>query len=417
MIGSLNVFDIAFWGIVTFSILVVLHEGGHFLAARMFGVRVHEFMIGLPGPAIRLTTERTTFGITAIPLGGYVRIAGMEPGPEDPLLSDALDVLASTDGCTPSDLARALGVETERATALLTTLKDWGAVEEADLHVHRLTERLAHLPERTGLLDAARQGTYRGLTTWKRIVVLASGVLVNILTAILVFTVVLSVWGNYEPSLTLDYVGPDTPAERAGLRPGDRLMALDGEPLRSWEAFQTRMAMTKPGTRIAITYVRAGTPTQAVVRLAERDGHGFLGVGPAYEKRTYTVLQALGKSLGWTRDVFVAIVSFFRPDTFASSVQNSRSIVGISVLAAESAKSGPLDYAGLIAVLSLSLGAMNLLPIPPLDGGRITLEVVERLAGRPIARRASYAVSVAGAILLFSLIGYLMYADIVRLAR
>ena len=73
-----------FWFIVTFSILVVLHEGGHFLVARSFGVHVHEFMIGLPGPAIRFHGKKTDYGITAVPLGGYVRITGMNPHEEIP---------------------------------------------------------------------------------------------------------------------------------------------------------------------------------------------------------------------------------------------------------------------------------------------------------------------------------------------
>ncbi len=82
-----------FWGVITFSLLIVIHEGGHFLSARVFGVKVHEFMLGLPGPAIRIQGKKTTYGVTAIPLGGYVKIAGMEPGPEDPLLGDALAAL------------------------------------------------------------------------------------------------------------------------------------------------------------------------------------------------------------------------------------------------------------------------------------------------------------------------------------
>ena len=78
MIG--NFLWIVFWGVITFSLLVVLHEAGHFVAARAFGLKVHEFMVGLPGPRISYHGKKTTFGVTAIPLGGYVRIAGMEPG-------------------------------------------------------------------------------------------------------------------------------------------------------------------------------------------------------------------------------------------------------------------------------------------------------------------------------------------------
>ncbi|MEN6429331.1 MAG: site-2 protease family protein, partial [Coriobacteriales bacterium] len=145
--------------------------------------------------------------------------------------------------------------------------------------------------------------------------------------------------------------------------------------------------------------------------------HGFLGVRPAFVKVNYTAGEALGMSFKWTGMVFSAIRDFFRPSTFATSVENSRSVVGISVMAADAAQAGPLDYAWFIALLSLSLGAMNLLPIPPLDGGKVAIEIIEWIAGRPLGRRLSLAVSAAGAILLFSLIGYLMYSDVMRLAR
>src|SRR5690349_13259238 len=99
-----------FWGVVTFSLLVFLHEGGHFLAARLFGVKVHEFMLGLPGPAIRFHTKETTLGVTAIPLGGYVRIAGMEPGAEDDLLGRALKAAVTAGRIDSARLAEELSV-------------------------------------------------------------------------------------------------------------------------------------------------------------------------------------------------------------------------------------------------------------------------------------------------------------------
>ena len=120
-----------FWGGITFSLLVVIHEGGHFLAARAFKIKVHEFMIGLPGPALRFRSKRTGvfYGVTAIPLGGYVRIAGMEPGAEDELLGPALIAVRRLGNMHPLQLAEELRVTNDRASALLTTLADWGAVE------------------------------------------------------------------------------------------------------------------------------------------------------------------------------------------------------------------------------------------------------------------------------------------------
>ncbi len=415
MAGFLGSLDVVLWGIVTFSILVVLHEGGHFLAARAFGVKVHEFMLGLPGPALRLETKNMTWGITAIPLGGYVRIAGMEPGAEDALLGAALKAVAESEKMEAGDLSRILGVPRERATAILTTLEDWAAIAPVDEMHYVASPAVDRSADERSMIDRARSITYRGLKTWKRIVVLAAGVTVNIVTAILVFTIVLSVWGLPGPDISIGTVQENTVAQTAGLAVGDRILAVNGTTVETWDEFLAIMTKTKPAETITLAYERDGARSTATITLAEQNGHGFLGVGPGTKYTRYAVIDALKQSFMWTGMVFAAVVNFFNPSTFSQSVQGARGVVGIAVMAADAVKAGPLDYAWLIALLSLSLGVMNILPIPPLDGGKVALEIIERIAGRPLGRRFSIGLSAAGAILLFSLIGYLMYADVVRI--
>lgn len=408
--------DIIFWGVVTFSLLVVLHEGGHFLAARLFGVRVHEFMIGLPGPAIRLHTKHTAFGITAIPLGGYVRIAGMEPGAEDPLLGRALKASMVAGRVTPQELATTLGTDVSHAESLLVTLADWGSLRpvEGDPEAYDAVERAEPDADHTALLAEARKGTYRGLPTWKRISVLAMGVLVNLAAAILTFTLVLAIWGYYVPSLTLESVQKGSAAAAAGIRGGDRLVSLDGDELSGWEELITKIADSDPGERIVLGVRRDGAVRQVPVTVGEHEGRPFLGIASGVRHERPSVIRAATESLRWTGMVFVAIGRFFRPSTFAESVRDARSVVGISVEVRNAVRNGPLDYAWLVALLSLSLGAMNILPIPPLDGGKIVMEVLEKVMGHPLRREVSLAISAVGTLLLFVLIGYLMYADVVR---
>lgn len=415
MAGFLGSLGVVFWGLFTFSILVVLHEGGHFLAARAFGVKVHEFMLGLPGPALRMQTKNMTLGITAIPLGGYVRIAGMEPGAEDTLLGPALKAIAESERMEAGDLSKLLGVPRERATAILTTLEDWAAIVPVDEMHYVAAPAVDRVMDERSMLDRARSITYRGLKTWKRIVVLAAGVTVNIVTAILTFTVVLSVWGLPGPDLAIGTIVAKSAAETAGLAVGDRILAVNGTSVESWDEFLALMSKTSPKQEVTLTYERDGARSLATITLGEQSGRGFLGVGAGTKYTRFSVVDALTQSFRWTGMVFAAVVNFFNPSTFGESVKGARGIVGIAVMAADAAKAGPLDYAWLIALLSLSLGVMNLLPIPPLDGGKVAVEIVERIAGRPLGRRLSLGLSAAGAILLFSLIGYLMYADVIRI--
>ena len=417
MTGALGTAEIVLWGVLTFSILVVFHEMGHFLAARAFGVKVHEFMVGLPGPALRLHTKNMTWGVTAVPLGGYVRIAGMEPGAEDALVGDALVALRDEGPLDATALAGILGVADERAAALLATAYDWkAATVDGERYTLDLEGEIRSL-DAAALADHARASTYRGQSTWKRVTILAMGVITNLTLAILTFTIVLSVWGYYQLSTTIDTIAQDAPAASVDLAPGDALVALDGQRIDRWDTFQLLMSRTRAGETVVLTVERDGTRRDVPITLAEREGHGYIGIGPTAELVRPGVIESLGESVRLTGLVFRAIVDLFNPVTFARSVEGVRGPVGISVMAAEAAQAGPLSYAGLIAMLSLSLGVMNILPIPPLDGGKIMMEIVERIMGRPVRRAVSVALSAVGAVLLFSLIGYIMYADIARLAQ
>jgi regulator of sigma E protease len=405
-----------FWFLVTFSILVVLHEGGHFLAARAFGVHVREFMIGLPGPSLRYRGKKTTYGVTAIPLGGYVRISGMEPGPEDSRLATVLAYVTRNRTANADQLANDLGLTLEDADTLLATLLDWDSVtlvegaEDTYQSVH--PAELAEDPE--ALLNLARSTTYRGLSSWKRILVLLAGVTVNLISALLVFVLVLTIVGLPTQTLTVAELVPNGAAAAAGIRVGDTVKVMDGKPYQSWEALVADIGAHKPGDIVRLTLERDGKIRTLDATLRSDKGHARLGVLGASVNVPLTIPKAFAMSFDLIGKVFQAIGGFFVPSTFSSSVQNSTGVIGIAVMAGQSAERGPIDFAFFIALLSLSLGAMNVLPIPPLDGGKVVLEIVEAVARRPLSRRVAIGISLAGTVLLLSLISYLMYIDVIR---
>lgn len=407
-----------FWGIITFSLLIVIHEGGHFLAARAFGVKVHEFMIGLPGPAIRLHGKKTTYGITAIPLGGYVRIAGMEPGPEDPVLGPALAVVSRRETTSAIELGEALDIEEAAADRLLVTLADWDAVEavEDDEYTYRSKFTVQDAGDEKALLDRARSITYRALPLWKRLVVLVSGVVLNLLTAVLVFTIVFSVYGFYKQTMTVDEVAKNSAAAKAGIEKGDAIKSIDGVRVTQWFQLQMQVGANEPGDSVVVVVERDGATREVTAVLGKdaKSGKPLLGVVSGFKYVKPNLLEALAESFAYIGMVFVVIAGLFNPQTFAPTVSQSSSVIGASYIAADAARQSALAYAGVVAALSLSLGVINIFPIPPLDGGKVVLEIIEKLRGRPLSRNVSLGMSVAGASLFFALIAYLMYADVVR---
>jgi regulator of sigma E protease len=405
-----------FWFLVTFSILVVLHEGGHFLAARAFGVHVREFMIGLPGPSLRFRGKKTAYGVTAIPLGGYVRISGMEPGPEDERLAAVLAYVTRNRTADPDQLAHDLGLTLEDADILLATLLDWDSVTLVE--GTEATYESVHSVELAGdaeaLLNLARSTTYRGLSSWKRIVVLLAGVSVNLVSAVLVFVLVLTIVGLPTQTLTVGHLVPTGAAAAAGLHVGETIKTMDGKAYEKWDALVSDIGAHKPGDTVHLTVEQGGKTRSLDVTLRSDKGHARLGVQGASANIPLSIPKAFAMSFGLVGQVFQAIGGFFNPATFSSSVQNSTGVIGIAVMAGQTAERGPIDFAFFIALLSLSLGAMNILPIPPLDGGKVVLEIVEAVVRRPLPRRLAIGISLAGMALLLSLISYLMYIDVIR---
>ena len=339
---------------IVLSVLVVIHEGGHYLASRAFGVRVTEFMIGMPGPNIGVTIGGTKFGVTPILLGGYARVCGMEAGPEMPRLKEVLEY-AYTHGTVLADqMALDLDMSVDEAIDTLYELAEWGCVnpparkdqhnvfrtrplkdKKRGLDLAEGTPREFHSAEE--LYQTERSQMYRSLPFWKRSVILLAGILVNLLFAVAMIVLIYSV------------IGVD-------------VTLADG----------------------TVTHV------------------------------TLNVATALQAGFGYIFEVAKAILGLFNPQTAAETVSNSTSVVGIAVMSKEYAEAGILMFMLFMAMISVSLGLMNLLPIPPLDGGRFVVEIFQKITGIQVGQRAMNVMSAVGMALFVLFFLVMLNQDINR---
>ncbi len=420
-----------FWGVVLLSIIVVIHEGGHFLAARMFKVRVLEFMLGLPGPSVgfRRKGGQTRVGVTAIPLGGYARIAGMDVWADESTFPRAAALVYRYGEIHSKDLeaaSAALGFDVDESLAALV---EWGTVERVKIDhdsFKYVTPQTAEfeagtprpLNDPAAFIASEKTHTYTSIGWFKRVVICAGGPIANLLTAIIVISLVLCLHGTNVASTTISAVAEDSPAQAAGMLAGDTIVSVDGLAVDSWEEFYAAMEDVQDGQTLTIGYVRDGVETevQMQAQMSEETGRAIIGVTAGVENIKYSIEEALGISMSYIAQVAMAVVSLFNPATALDTVSQSSSIIGVSVVAREAAEVGFVSFAWLAGMLSVSIGLMNLLPLMPLDGGRIVVETIQKLRGKLLSQRAISVYSSLGMAAFLLLFVVVMGQDIINLA-
>lgn len=445
MTGFLNVLWTVFWGVLVLSVLVFVHEGGHYLSARAFRVRATEFFLGMP---CRFKLSRksksvgTEFGVTPLLLGGYTRICGME-GASDELLAPALDLVTRRGRISAQEVADELHVDLDRAYELLVTLSDWASVQpyydpakgetpnqktypaafEAPARdANLLTEydrghdfslegsTKAGEGRETGMsaeefLDHERGRTYLGVGFLKRCAMLVAGPLVNIVLAFLIVTFAFMVRGvDYVANVsTISGVTEDTPAAAAGLRAGDVITEVDGEPVSTWDDLVSAFGpLLESGTDFELTFERDGAEQTVLVDLPDGEASEQVGVLATVDTYHPDFIQAATATLDYTGQVASYVAKLIIPSHTMEVLDQSSSVVGIAVMTSEAASSGLFDLAAIVAAISMSLGFMNLLPIPPFDGGKILIEIIQLIRRKPLSAQVVNFLSYLGiAFILF----------------
>jgi regulator of sigma E protease len=367
--------DVWPWVLVVlgFSLLIVLHEGGHFALAKAVGMRVERFFLFFPPRLVSKRVGETEYGIGAIPLGGFVKITGMNP-------DEVREHPPEEEGEEPK--------------------RDWlTAIESADPGPD--TPRSAEGPEPLppDQLDRA----YYRQPVWKRIVVIAAGPAVNIVLAFLIlFALAFTIKEGTE--LVVGEPEPGTPAARI-LEPGDRILAVDrvkvkgddlaaqgerisnqidshecaGQPTKGCRAeTPVRIVVERDGERVVLHARPFYDPAVERFRLGFpiREG-GLVPVDPSVPGAAEIALDQM-----WfvSSKTVTVIARIFEPE----QREQVSGIVGTSAVAREVIDFGPREALFLLAIVSLSLGLINLFPFLPLDGGHIFWSVVEKVRGSPV---------------------------------
>ena len=333
--------------IVTFGLVIFLHEFGHFFVCRRLGVRVERFAFGFGPELVGVTSGGTRYSICAVPLGGFVKPAGES------------------------------------------------------------------LEDHTGHPDE-----YFSRSPWERLAIVAAGPVMNYVLAFTVFFLLVFFWGVPEqsPEAVIGEMLPDYPAVTAGLKPGDRILKVDGLAVSSWQdmAEYVHRNAEKP---IAVVYARDGAVANLSVtpRMDTALHHGVIGIGPTTRFKKVGALSSAKESIHlcwrWTKYTVTTLAEKLykreRPDLAGP--------VGIVQMVSKAAHSGLQDLMLIIGLISVAIGFFNILPIPLLDGGHAVLYLWEGVSGRKLTVQIVATANSVGLAFLMSLLVFATYNDILRI--
>ena len=455
----MNVAWYALWFVVAVSLLVTVHEFGHFWVARRLGFKVLRFSVGFGRPLIeREGKDGTVYALAVLPLGGYVKLLDEREGPVP-----AAELSRSFTRKPPWQriLVLLAGPAFNFVFAILVL---WGmfwakgTLEEARPVVGdvvaesiagraglRSGDRIVALdgkPVETrqdvvfGLIDSVSANGRVSFTVRQgkegpsRVATLRVGdgeVRRKLTEPLALFKGLgFQFWEPPVPAV-IAKIEPGSPAERAGLKKGDRLIEANGRPLKDFFDLLDVTATSKPGDELVLRYDRSGSERSVRVVLARQPGatgkKGYLGVWPTVEKlpqdmilttrlTPYTSLTAAGME-SWDMTMLHARL-VWRMLAGNVSLKNLSGPLSIAEFAGESASDGVSSFLHFLVLISISLGFLNLLPIPILDGGQVVFQLVEWLKGSPLSERAQAVGQQIGIALLILLMGVALFNDVAR---
>ena len=439
------------WFLVVLGVLVTFHECGHFLIARWAGVKVLKFSIGFGPKLLSRQIGETEYLISAVPLGGYVKLFGEEAtetisaqdqqrsfvhqsltkkmlivaaGPGFNFLLSYLiftgwlasgaplfvpsfhDLMPTVEAIRPNSPADQAGFKVGDRIV---------RINEKDISTqNELFTMISHSRGRQLTIDVQRDGRV------KTILVTPEATSPDETQGEAIYLL-----GIEEAAPVVTGVMNDSPAMDAGLQVGDRIVQLEDQPIHTWSQM-TRIVQKNPGQTMPVQVHRDGRQVSLTVTPAPkkvtRDGKtlevgkiGIMGPGRSALKATSPLLaplQGLHATWSWSE---LTVVGIYKMLTGELSSKNIGGPIMIASISGEAAEQGASNVVFLIAILSINLGILNLLPIPILDGGHLMFFVFEAIRRRPLGERQREIAQQVGLVLLVCIMVFAFWNDIERL--
>jgi regulator of sigma E protease len=420
------------------GVLVFVHELGHFLAARRVGVRVLTFSIGFGPRIFGFTRGGTDYCISAVPLGGFVKMAGeTTDSPDAPPTGKADEFLSKSKW----ERFQVLIMGPVMNLALAVIVLAFVLYQGADVPAYRDMPPIiggiekSSPADKAGLLQGDRilRVDDREVTTWDQLLVTIAGKARREVTLLVMrggesrpIEVVPTAFGKYEVGDIGVYpnthphvrgVNPGDPAEKAGVKTGDVVMKVNDRTINF--ARQLSDEINKNVGKPTVVHVlRDGRPVDIHVTPIKRGAIGMIGIqiGDEVKKVEPGPLEAVKMSVeqNWENAglIFRTLAGLFTGETSPKQLMGP---VGIAQLSGESAQNGFVSLLGLMASISLNLGLLNLMPIPVLDGGHILILLLEGVSRRQFSNRVKERMLIAGFVLLMLLMVTVIYNDLARI--